>query len=207
MAKAPRGTFVTFEGGEGAGKSTQLGLLAARLKTYGVGVVETREPCGPIRNLLVQGDRSWTPMAETLLHFAARAEHLEATILPSLEEGAWVLCDRFADSTMAYQAYAQQMGRPAVETLYKLVVGTLKPALTLVLDIPVTLGLDRAVRRDINETRYEVMGRQFHETVRSAFLDIAAREPERCVVIDANQPVETVHEAIWATVQQRLQVH
>ncbi len=206
MAQAPRGIFVTFEGGEGAGKSTQLGLLAARLKTRGLGVVETREPNGPIRNLLVQGDRSWTPMAETLLHYAARAEHLEETIRPSLEEGSWVLCDRFADSTMAYQAYAQALGRPAVEALYQLVVGALKPDLTLVLDIPVGLGLDRSMRRDVNETRYELMGRKFHETVRGAFLDIAAREPERCAVIDADRPVETVHEAIWATVTDRLEL-
>jgi dTMP kinase len=206
MRNAPRGIFITFEGGEGAGKSTQLGLLAARLKTHGHGVVETREPNGPIRNLLVQGDRSWTPMAETLLHFAARAEHLEETIRPSLAEGSWVLCDRFADSTMAYQAYAQALGRPAVERLYRMVVGRLKPHLTLVLDIPVGLGLDRSVRRNIHETRYEMMGRPFHETVRAAFLDIAAREPGRCVVIDANRPVETVHEAIWATVKDRLKV-
>ena len=107
---------------------------------------------------------------------------------------------------MAYQAYAQALGRPAVEALYKLVVGALKPDLTLVLDIPVGLGLDRSMRRDVNETRYEQMGRKFHETVRAAFLDIAAREPGRCVVIDANQPVETVHEAIWATVTDRLEL-
>ncbi|MGE0668958.1 MAG: dTMP kinase [Sphingomonadales bacterium] len=206
MAKSPRGIFVTFEGGEGAGKSTQLGLLAARLRTHGMGVVETREPNGPIRNLLVQGDRSWTPMAETLLHFAARAEHLDDTIRPALAEGSWVLCDRFADSTMAYQAYAQELGRAPVETLTRLVVGRLRPDLTLVLDMPVGLGLDRAARRNISETRYEAMGRKFHETVREAFLDIAAREPGRCAVIDANHPVETVHEAIWATVRERLQV-
>lgn len=208
MARAPRGIFVTFEGGEGAGKSTQLGLLAARLKTHGIGVVETREPNGPIRNLLVQGDRAWTPMAETLLHFAARAEHLEETILPSLEDGLWVLCDRFADSSMAYQGYAQELGRPTVEKLYRLVAGRLKPDLTLILDMPVSVGLDRAIRRHVNnETRYELMGRKFHETVRTAFLDIAAREPARCVVLDANGPVETVHETVWATVKERLKVH
>lgn len=206
MAKASRGIFVTFEGGEGAGKSTQLGLLAARLKTRGVGVVETREPCGPIRNLLVQGDRNWSPMAEALLHFAARAEHLEETVLPSLAEGLWVLCDRFADSTMAYQGYAQGLGRPAVEALYRLVAGALKPDLTLILDLPVSLGLDRAMRRDINETRYERMGRAFHEEIRDAFHDIAGREPGRCVVIDSNRPVEVVHEEIWSTVQARLKV-
>jgi dTMP kinase len=206
MAKASRGIFVTFEGGEGAGKSTQLGLLAARLKTRGIGVVETREPCGPIRNLLVQGDRNWSPMAEALLHFAARADHLEETVLPSLDDGLWVLCDRFADSTMAYQGYAQGLGRPAVETLYGLVAGALKPDLTLILDLPVSLGLDRAMRRDINETRYERMGRAFHEEIRDAFQDIASREPGRCAVIDSNRPVEVVHEEIWSTVQARLKV-
>ena len=207
MAKPRRGIFVTFEGGEGAGKSTQLGLLASRLKAARLNVVETREPNGPIRNLLVQGDRSWAPMAETLLHFAARAEHLEETILPSLEDGLWVLCDRFGDSTMAYQGYAQELGRPAVERLQRLVAGKLKPDLTLILDMPVGLGLERSMRRHVNkETRYERMGRAFHETVRKAFQDIASREPERCVIIDANQPVETVHEAIWATVKERLKV-
>lgn len=207
MARTPRGIFVTFEGGEGAGKSTQLGLLAARLKTHAIGVVETREPNGPIRNLLVQGDRAWAPMAETLLHFAARAEHLEETILPSLKDGLWVLSDRFADSTMAYQGYAQELGRATVEKLYRMVAGRLKPDLTLVMDMPVGVGLDRSLRRHVNhETRYELMGRKFHETVRAAFLDIAAREPERCVVIDANGPVETVHEAIWTTVKDRLKV-
>lgn len=206
MSSSGPGRFITIEGGEGAGKSTQLGLLAARLKleVKNAGVVETREPNGPIRNLLVQGDRSWTPMAEALLHFAARAEHLEETVRPSLSEGLWVLCDRFADSTMAYQGYAQELGRETVEALYDMVVGELKPDLTLILDIPVAIGLDRAMRRDIAETRYERMGRTFHETLRTAFHDIAAREPERCVLIDANGPVETVHETIWAAVKDRL---
>lgn len=207
MSRTPRGIFVTFEGGEGAGKSTQLGLLSARLKTHRIGVVETREPNGPIRNLLVQGDRAWSPMAEILLHFAARAEHLDETVLPSLADGLWVLCDRFADSSMAYQGYAQGVGRPTVEKLYRMVAGRLKPDLTLILDMPVNMGLERSLRRHVNnETRYERMGRAFHEAVREAFLDIAAREPERCVLVDANGPVETVHEAIWATVKERLKV-
>jgi dTMP kinase len=201
-----RGTFVTFEGGEGAGKSTQLGLLAARLKARDLGVVETREPGGPIRALLVQGDRAWTPMAEALLHFAARAEHLEETVLPSLEEGLWVLCDRFADSTMAYQGYAQGLGRAAIQRLYALVVGDLKPDLTLILDVPVGLGLERALRRGGKDDRYERMNRAFHETLRAAYHDIAAREPDRCVLIDAGQPVEAVHEAVWTAVGERLAV-
>jgi dTMP kinase len=201
MASPGTGIFVTFEGGEGAGKSTQLGLLAARLSAAGVGVVETREPGGPIRSLLVQGDRMWTPMGEALLHFAARAEHLEETIRPALEEGSWVLCDRFGDSTMAYQGYGQGLGRGAIETLYKLVVGDLRPDLTLILDIPVTVGLDRALRRDIAETRYERMGREFHETLRNAFRDIARREPKRCRLIDAHRSVEEIHEDIWKLVR------
>ncbi|MBI1181391.1 MAG: dTMP kinase [Alphaproteobacteria bacterium] len=206
MAAAGAGIFVTFEGGEGAGKSTQLGLLGARLRTQGKGVVETREPGGPIRSLLVQGDRAWMPMTEALLHFAARAEHLAETVLPALEDGSWVLCDRFADSTMAYQGYAQGLGRGPVEKLYELVVGRLRPHLTLILDIPVELGLDRAIRRDVRETRYERMGQDFHEKLRDAFRDIARREPERCVVINADQPVEDVHEAVWAAVRRRLTV-
>ncbi len=198
------GQFITFEGGEGTGKSTQLGLLSARLRTHGLDVVETREPGGPIRKLLVEGDQDWDPMAEALLHFAARADHLAATVRPALAAGQTVLCDRFADSTMAYQGYAQGLGRKTVEDIYALVVGDLKPDLTLILDLPIETGLERAIRRDIDETRYERMGPEFHEILREAFRDIAEQEPDRCVLIDANHPVDTVHEAIWVVVQDRL---
>ena len=200
------GRFITFEGGEGAGKSTQIGLAAARLRAQGIDVLETREPGGPIRDLLVKGDQDWTPMAEALLHFAARADHLEKTIKPALASGTWVLCDRFADSTMAYQGIAQGLGVQAVETLYDLVAGDLQPDLTLILDLPVAVGLDRAVRRDIDETRYERMGTAFHETLRHAFLDIAAAHPDRCAIINADAPVETVQESIWAMLRARLDV-
>jgi len=204
MSSGLPGTFITFEGGEGAGKSTQLGMLGSRLRAHGLDVVETREPGGPVRKLLLEGDGKWTPMAEALLMFAARAEHLAGTILPALDAGKLVLCDRFADSTMAYQGYAQGLGREAVEDLYRLVVGDLKPDLTLILDLPVEIGLERALRRDIDETRYERMGTAFHETLRTAFRDIAGREPDRCVLVDAGRSVETTHEAIWAIVRQRL---
>ncbi|MFN3233416.1 MAG: dTMP kinase [Alphaproteobacteria bacterium] len=201
------GTFITFEGGEGTGKSTQLGLLSARLRTHGVDLVETREPGGPIRKLLVEGDHDWTPMAEALLHFAARADHLAQTIRPALEAGKTVLCDRFADSTMAYQGCAQGLGRDTVESLYNMVVGDLQPDLTLVLDLPIETGLERAIRRDIDETRYERMGTEFHEVLRQAFREIAAQDTGRCVLIDANHPVDHVHEAIWAAVRDRLNLN
>lgn len=200
------GRFITFEGGEGAGKSTQIGLAAARLRTHGINVLETREPGGPIRDLLVKGDADWTPMAEALLHFAARADHLEKTIKPALAAGTWVLCDRFADSTMAYQGVAQGLGEGAVKALYDLVAGSLKPDLTLILDLPVDVGLDRAVRRDIDETRYERMGTAFHETLRQAFLDIAEAHADRCTVINADATVEVVQESIWAVLRDRLEV-
>lgn len=201
---SPAGRFITFEGGEGAGKSTQIGLIAARLRARGLTVLETREPGGPVRDLLVKGDDEWAPMAEALLHFAARADHLEKTIRPALADGTWVLCDRFADSTMAYQGIAQGLGPDAVNALYDLVAGDLKPDLTLILDLPVSVGLDRAGRRDIDETRYERMGTAFHETLRQAFLDIAADAPERCVVVDANAPIETVETRLWGVLRERL---
>jgi dTMP kinase len=201
-----RGRFITFEGGEGAGKSTQIGLLAARLRVHGVDLIETREPGGPVRDLLVKGDCDWTPMAEALLHFAARADHLKKTILPALASGQGVLCDRFADSTMAYQGYAQGLGPDIVERMYELVVGDLKPDLTLVMDLPVSVGLERAERRDIDENRYERMGTEFHETLRKAFLDIARDQPDRCALIDASGAVETIHENIWQLVRDRLDI-
>jgi dTMP kinase len=206
MSAGLSGRFITFEGGEGAGKSTQIGLLAARLKTHGIELVETREPGGPVRDLLVKGDYPWTPMAEALLHFAARADHLEKTIKPALAENKWVLCDRFADSTLAYQGIAQGLGPEQITKLYDLVVGDLKPDVTLIMDLPVETGLERAIRRDIDENRYEKMGTAFHETLRQAFLEIAAQEKGRCIVINANQPVEAVEAEVWAAVSNRLKV-
>jgi len=208
-----RGRFITFEGGEGVGKSTQLHLLAGALSRSGIPVCMTREPGGSpgaeeIRTLLVTGaEDRWEPVSEALLHFAARADHLRRTILPRLDAGEWVLSDRFADSTMAYQGYAQGLGREAVESLSALVLKGFAPDLTFVLDLPVETGLARAAERADGEDRYERLGRPFHERLREAFLDIADREPRRCVVIDAGSDLNSVQAEICATVAERFGVN
>lgn len=207
------GRFITLEGGEGTGKSTQVRLLADALRDAGVTVHVTREPGGTpgaeaIRALLVSGavDR-WDAMSEALLHFAARRDHVEKVVRPRLAKGEWVLSDRFADSTMAYQGYAQGLGRDAVETLNALTLGSFAPRLTLVLDVPVAVGLARAATRaDNGETRYERLGVDFHERLRAAFHEIVADAPERCVLIDATASVEAVQAAIRDVIAQRLSV-
>lgn len=202
--------FITLEGGEGSGKSTQLRRLVDALGRLGIDAVATREPGGApgaehIRRLLVDGEVSrWDATSEALLHFAARRDHLVRTVWPALAAGQWVVSDRFADSTMAYQGYGHGLGREAIERLYAITVGEFAPDLTLVLDVPVEEGLRRAAARQGGEDRYERMDRAFHERLRQGFLDIAAREPQRCVVIDAGQEVEAVHAAVIAAVRQRL---
>jgi len=204
------GRFITFEGGEGTGKSTQARLLAGYLEQTGGDVVRTREPGGSpsaedIRALLVMGaaDR-WSPMAETLLFYAARVEHWRQVIEPALKRGAYVVCDRFADSTMAYQAYAGGLDRNVVEKLHRLTLGGVEPDLTLILDIAVDQGLARAAARRDGETRFERKGRAFHDKLRQGFLDIAKRAPQRCIVIDAAQPIEHVHAAVLGALKSRL---
>ncbi len=207
-----RGRFITLEGGEGAGKSTQQRRLAAWLRRRGLDVTETREPGGSpgaeeIRGLLVTGAAGrWDAMTEALLHFAARRDHLLQTVEPALSRGSWVVSDRFADSTMAYQGYGHGLGRDAITTLYDLVVGTLRPDLTLVLDLPVAEGLGRAKERADNEDRYERMDMAFHERLREGFHDIVARAPERCVLIDASADEEAVAARIQAVLSERLGV-
>lgn len=205
-----RGRFITFEGGEGTGKSTQVRLLASALVQSGNQVVQTREPGGSpsaeeIRSLLVKGaaDR-WSPMAETLLFYAARVEHWRQVIDPALSRGVHVLCDRFADSTMAYQAYAGGLNRQLVDDLHRLTMAGAKPDLTLVLDAPVEEGLRRASERRDDETRFERKGREFHERLRQGFLEIAKRDPSRCAIIDATQSIERVHASVLTTVKTRL---
>ena len=210
------GKFITLEGGEGAGKTTQIKLLTDALKAGGLDPIITREPGGSpaaevIRSLLVEGavDR-WQPMTEALLNFAARLEHVRATIKPALAAGRWVLCDRFADSTVAYQGYGHDLGQAAIDELHRLVLGYFQPDLTVILDIPVDEGLARARNREqaegSHEDRYERMDEGFHQRLRDGFLDIARRNPERCVVIDAAQEPETVQTEIRAVVGQRLKV-
>jgi dTMP kinase len=207
-----RGKFITLEGGEGAGKSTQQRRLAGWLRDSGLEVVETREPGGSsgaeeIRRLLVTGAAGrWDPMTELLLIFAARRDHLRQTIEPALARGAWVVCDRFVDSTMAYQGYAQGLGREAVETVQLLVTGNLRPDLTLILDLPVELGLARARSRAGSEDRYEKMDADFHAHLYDAFHDIAAREPARCLLVDATGDEAAVAARLQAAVSERLGV-
>lgn len=211
---AKRGRFITLEGGEGAGKSTQLRRLADSLRVSlharGVELVTTREPGGSpgaeeIRGLLVTGETGrWSATTEALLHTAARRDHLERTVWPSLEAGTWVLCDRFFDSTMAYQGYGLGLGRDLVETLQTAALGGFRPDLTLILDIDVETGLRRAVARHGGEDRYERMDIGFHQRLRDGFLDIARREPERCAVVDADADLDTVQARIWDTVATRL---
>ncbi len=197
-----RGRFITLEGGEGAGKSTQQDLLAAWLREQGVSVVETREPGGSpgaeqIRALLVTGETGrWDALTETLLHFAARRDHVVKTVEPALARGDWVICDRFVDSTLAYQGFGHELGRAPVENLRALVLGELMPDLTLIVDLPVATGLARAQQRAgaaaTAEDRYETMDLAFHERLRKGFHEIAAEEPQRCVLIDGDGTAEAV---------------
>jgi dTMP kinase len=205
-----QGRFITLEGGEGAGKSTQARRLADRLTARGHQVVVTREPGGSpgaesIRELLVTGltDR-WSPVTETLLMYAARRDHIERTIAPALAAGAWVVSDRFADSTRAYQGAGGGAPASLIQTLERHVLGETRPDLTLILDLPVEVGLARAMARTHAETRFEAKGAAFHQRLREGFLAIARVEADRCVVIDASQPVDKVDAAIWAAVQARL---
>ncbi len=206
------GRFITFEGGEGAGKTTHVRLLADALRAAGQDVVETREPGGSpgaeeIRELLIHGEAGrWDAMTEALLHFAARRDHVSRVIRPALLSGQWVLSDRFADSTMAYQGYGHGLGREVIERLYDLTVGDLRPDLTVILDLPVEEGLRRAAARKDGGSRYERMGRAFHERLRAGFLAIAEREPGRCLVVDASVAVADVEAAIKAAVAARLKL-
>lgn len=201
--------FITIEGGEGGGKSTQVARLAGRLRTAGLQVVATREPGGAegaemIRKLLVEGEPGrWDAISELLLHFAARRDHVRRTLLPALERGQWVVSDRFVDSTMAYQGIGYGLGREPVEQLTAMVLGKLRPDLTLILDIPVDKGLARTASRG-TDNRYERMTPDFHERLRQGFLDIARREPERCVVLDATQSADEISEEIARIVRERI---
>lgn len=209
-----QGKFITFEGGEGTGKSTQAAMLALRLESIGLEVQLTREPGGSpgaeiIRHVLLSGAAK--PLGadvEAMLFAAARDDHVQCTILPALRSGKWVVCDRFADSTRVYQGILGQVDEKLINGLERVSVGELSPDLTMILDVPVQIGLERAkLRRGSGEAdRFEGEGAEFHEKLREAYLAIAAREPDRCVVIDATAAKEAVANAIWLAVQSRLQV-
>jgi dTMP kinase len=203
-----RGRLITFEGGEGAGKSTQIEHLAEALRGAGIDPLVTREPGGTpgaeqIRALLLEGapDR-WLPLTEVLLLLAARHDHVVRRIAPALTAGRWVVCDRFIDSTRVYQGIAGAVDRALIDRLHGAVLGDLGPDLTVILDIPVELGLGRR-REALGHHRYEQMTSAFHERVREGFLAIARAEPERCTVVAANRSVEDVASEVRAVVTQR----
>jgi dTMP kinase len=205
---ANTGRFVTFEGGEGAGKSTQTQLLADALRRAGIGVLVTREPGGSpgaeaIRALVLEGEPGrWDAETEALLMAAARRDHVTQAIRPALESGQWVVCDRFADSTLAYQGYGRGVSLERLRELHRFACDGLHPHLTLILDLPAQAGLKRAT----THTRFERMGPAFHERIRQGFLEIAKLAPERCVVIDAAGPAAEVAHTINATVRERLKI-
>lgn len=201
--------FITLEGGEGSGKSTQAKRLAKRLELAGLDYLLTREPGGTtgaeeIRALLVEGEPGrWGGMTEALLMFAARADHLERGIKPALANGKWVICDRFTDSTYVYQGVGRGLSAKAIVALENVVLAGLQPDLTLLLDLPVREGMDRAHARHDNENRFEKFDMEFHQRLRQGFQEIAKANPHRCVVIDATGSEDQVADRIWDEVQPR----
>jgi dTMP kinase len=204
-----RGRFITFEGGEGAGKSTQARLLADALCDLGVPVLRTREPGGApgaevLRALLLSGQVAWSAPAEALLHFAARAEHVEQSIRPALAAGPWVVCDRFADSTMAYQGYGQGADRAMIATLTGLI--GLLPDVTIVLDVSDAVAMARLRSRGSAPDHYERLDAAFHARVNAGFRAIAHAAPERCVLLPADGSEAQVHTAVMRALWERVPV-
>lgn len=200
------GKFITFEGGEGTGKSTQTVLLADYLNDHGYPVILTREPGGSdgaelIRALLVSGEVGrWAPITEVLLLYAARAEHWQKVIEPALARGDWVICDRFADSTLAYQGYGHGVDRVFISKLYAAIIGTRQPDWTFIFDLDPKIGVQRALKRHTSENRFESMDMTFHERLREGFLKIASQNPHRCHIVDATQSIYAIHRSIARTV-------
>jgi dTMP kinase len=208
-----RGRFITVEGGEGTGKSTQVPLLVKALEQAGIAALATREPGGSpgaeaIRRLLLEGEgERWDAAAEALLLIAARRDHVAKLIEPALACGSWVVSDRFADSTLAYQGYGRGLPLSELAMLNRFALGGFAPDLTLILDLPVEIGLARAAGRLAAADRFERLDAAFHERLRQGFRAVAAAEPERCVLIEANRDPTTVHRAVLETVEQRLGLH
>jgi dTMP kinase len=206
-----RGRFISFEGGEGAGKSTQIRLLAERLAEAKVRTIVTREPGGSpgaeiIRHLVLSGMGKLLGVeAETLLFAAARDDHVHTVIEPALKQGIWVLCDRFSDSTRVYQGILGQVSPAILSAMQRVTIGDLKPDLTLILDVPVEVGLQRAAKRRGTGTadRFEAEGIKFHQQLREAYQRIAAAEPQRCLLIDASAEPDIVATNIWSALHDR----
>lgn len=197
-----RGKFITFEGGEGAGKTTQANLLADALEKAGVETLQTREPGGTfgaeaIRDLVLEGtsDR-WSGMTELLLMYAARLDHVEKLIVPALERGVWVISDRFADSSLAYQGHARGLGADRVKEVHEAVMGGFEPDLTILFDMDPVLAQKRVETRGENLTRFDAEGLEFHKTLRTAFLKIAEENPKRIHTVDADGARDNVHTRI-----------
>jgi dTMP kinase len=217
MAEAPikrafgRGRFISFEGGEGSGKSTQINKLFERLEASKLRAIVTREPGGSpgaeiIRHLVLSGmGKLLGPEAETLLFAAARDDHVRTVIQPALNQGTWVLCDRFTDSTRAYQGKLGGVAPALVDAMERVTIGDLKPDLTIILDVPVEIGLTRAAARRGQGApdRFESENVRFHQELREAYREIAAANPDRCVLIDANAEPNVVAASVWAALQDR----
>lgn len=207
-----RGHFITFEGGEGTGKSTQAKLLVARLKSLGLHAILTREPGGSpgaeaVRHVLLSGAaKPLGPYAEAILFAAARDDHVQYTIKPALEQGIWVISDRFADSTRVYQGVLSNIDPKLIRRLERITTGDTRPELTFILDLPAEIGLERAAKRrgSAGSDRFEAEGLGFHKKLRGAYLQLADQEPERCAIVDASAEMAKIANVIWASVNARL---
>ncbi len=202
--------FITFEGGEGSGKSTQIKILKKRLSKNKKKIILTREPGGTkeaerIRELLVRGKSTkWSGTTEVLLMSTARKDHVDKVILPNLKKGNWVLCDRFIDSTLAYQGYGRNVGEVLIKQLNKSLINNLKPNLTFLFDIDPKIGLRRSKKRINNELRYENMPLTYHRKIRNAYIDIAKKNKKRIKIIDGSLDKNTISEIIWSIIQKEL---
>jgi dTMP kinase len=207
-----RGRFITFEGGDGSGKSTHAATLAQRLRTLGLDVVLTREPGGSagaevIRHILLSGiTKPMGAETEAILFAAARDDHVRSTIAPAIRVGKWVICDRFIDSTRVYQGALGHVDAQLIRSLERVTVGPAMPDVTFILDVPAQIGLARATRRRGTgpADRFEGEGLEFHENLRKAYRVLAEREPQRCIIVDGRPPKDVVSERIWGVVEQRL---
>lgn len=212
VRKPIRGRFITFEGGEGAGKSTQIKILADRLNAAKLHTITTREPGGSpgaeiVRHLLLSGmAKAFGPETESLLFAAARDDHVAQVIIPALDEGTWVLCDRFTDSTRVYQGELGKVDPKLIRAMERVTIGNLRPDLTIILDVPVAVGLERAIKRRgaAVPDRFESEGISFHEKLREAYRRIAENDPQRCALIDANADPKTVAERVWKALRDHL---